>query len=407
LTLTSEADSALKAKTGKVNVCHYDADTDTWKTLNINGNALDAHLNHGDVSLVDADGDGYVVDANECGVPSGDCDDTNADINPEAEEICGNEFDENCDGIAEECEIELTYVPDNNFETYLETHDQNLRVVPLGSLSMGNGILNDDYVTTSKINKVLKLVVLGKSISDLTGIEDFTSLTSLDCSRNKFTSLNISNNVALTVLECYGNQLTSLNLKNGNNSNLYVDLIDSPSLNCVEVDNPTAEESGFMNFQIDYGITFREDCEQPLQIGDYYGGGIIFYLDESGNHGLAAFKEDYLASTGWGCPFLVDGANGKAIGTGIQNTIDIVNSSRACGEAYFGMAAEYCDNLNVKGYSDWFLPSLDEANLMVENIQYGKGAWTSTQSGTESAYTAGGGSYGKAYPSYVVAVRAF
>ena len=75
-----------KAKTGKVNVCHYDADTDTWKTLNINGNALEAHLNHGDVSLVDADGDGYVQAVNEC-VPGGDCDDTNADINPDAEEI--------------------------------------------------------------------------------------------------------------------------------------------------------------------------------------------------------------------------------------------------------------------------------------------------------------------------------
>ena len=118
LTLTSEADSALKAKTGKVNVCHYDADTDTWKTLNINGNALEAHLNHGDVSLVDADGDGYVVDANECGVPSGDCDDTNAEVNPEMIEICGNEFDENCDGIVEECNLSPIYVDGSTIKCY-------------------------------------------------------------------------------------------------------------------------------------------------------------------------------------------------------------------------------------------------------------------------------------------------
>jgi hypothetical protein len=97
LTLTSEADSALKkAKTGKVDVCHYDADTDTWKTLNINGNALEAHLNHGDVSLVDADGDGYVEAVNEC-VPGGDCDDTNADINPGVDEIPYNGLDDDCD----------------------------------------------------------------------------------------------------------------------------------------------------------------------------------------------------------------------------------------------------------------------------------------------------------------------
>jgi len=35
-------------KAEKVAVCHYDADTDTWETLSINGNALQAHLIHGD-----------------------------------------------------------------------------------------------------------------------------------------------------------------------------------------------------------------------------------------------------------------------------------------------------------------------------------------------------------------------
>ena len=40
LTLTRAAAYAVKAKTGSVNVGHYDAATDTWETLNINGNAL-------------------------------------------------------------------------------------------------------------------------------------------------------------------------------------------------------------------------------------------------------------------------------------------------------------------------------------------------------------------------------
>ena len=428
LTLTSEADAALKGKPVKTTICHYDVKKDSYKTISVNDKQLATHLEHGDKILVDADGDGYVEAVNEC-VPGGDCDDTNADINPEMIEVCGNEFDENCDGIVEACDSELTYVPDNNFEAYLETHDENEMVVPVGDLSMGNGVLNDNYVLTESINNIISLNVGYKEISDLTGIEDFTSLTSLYCRRNQLTSLDMSKNTALTELECAYNQLksldvsqntsltylwceqnpfTSLNLKNGNNSNLKFYAENTPSLNCVEVDVPTAKGFGFSYFLSDYGIKFSEDCEQyELQIGDEHQGGIIFYLDESGEHGLVAYKEDYLASTGWGCPFLVDGANGTAIGTGLQNTIDIVNSSRACGEAWMGMAADYCYNLNIRGYSDWFLPSLDEANLMVENIKYGGGAWTSTQSGTESAYTAGGGSYGKAYPSYVVAVRAF
>ncbi len=59
---------------GKINLCHYDAETDTWKIINPSNKSLDAHLNHGDVLLVDSDGDGYVTEANEC-LPV-DCDDT-------------------------------------------------------------------------------------------------------------------------------------------------------------------------------------------------------------------------------------------------------------------------------------------------------------------------------------------
>jgi Leucine-rich repeat (LRR) protein len=74
-----------------------------------------------------------------------------------------------------------TYVPDNNFESYLEGN------------GMGNGIPNDDSVTTSNIDTITSLNVNGQSISDLTGIEDFTALSILNCSSNELTSLDLSN----------------------------------------------------------------------------------------------------------------------------------------------------------------------------------------------------------------------
>lgn len=39
---------ALKTKQENVIVCHYDSLTDTWRTISINGNALNKHLLHGD-----------------------------------------------------------------------------------------------------------------------------------------------------------------------------------------------------------------------------------------------------------------------------------------------------------------------------------------------------------------------
>jgi hypothetical protein len=99
-----------------------------------------------------------------------------------------------------------TYVPDDNFEAYLENN------------GMGNGIANDDSVTTANINSVDELDVHDEDISDLTGIEDFAALTILICYDNQLTSLNVSNNTFLSGLYCHQNSLTSIDVS----SNTYL-----------------------------------------------------------------------------------------------------------------------------------------------------------------------------------------
>jgi Leucine-rich repeat (LRR) protein len=119
-----------------------------------------------------------------------------------------------------------TYVPDDNFEAYLEAN------------GMGDGIANNDSVTTANINTITSLNVSNQTISDLTGIEDFTALTLLYCYSNQLTSLNVSNNTALTTLECYFNQITNLNLtQNIALTNLYC---YSNQLTVLDVSNNTA-----------------------------------------------------------------------------------------------------------------------------------------------------------------------
>jgi hypothetical protein len=121
---------------------------------------------------------------------------------------------------------QLTYVPDDNFEAYLENN------------GMGNGILNDDYVTTANINTVISLGVAYESIADLTGIEAFTALTSLDCPNNQLTILDVSNNTALTQICCRDNQLTSINVSACTAlDNLYC---ENNNLTILDVSNNTA-----------------------------------------------------------------------------------------------------------------------------------------------------------------------
>ena len=85
----------------RINVCHFDVATSSWSVLSIRSNQLFEHLSHGDVALYDRDGDGYLP-ANACGIqgpnPGIDCNDNAGWIFPGAPEICGNDFDENCNG---------------------------------------------------------------------------------------------------------------------------------------------------------------------------------------------------------------------------------------------------------------------------------------------------------------------
>jgi len=106
---------------------------------------------------------------------------------------------------------ECTYVPDDSFEAYLEGQ------------GIGNGVPNDDYVATSNIKNVTELNLAFAPyilpVADLTGIEDFTALTTLYCPSYQLTTLDVSNNTALTTLSCGGysgqqGQLTSLDVSN-------------------------------------------------------------------------------------------------------------------------------------------------------------------------------------------------
>ncbi len=94
-------------------------------------------------------------------------------------------------------------------------------------------------------------------------------------------------------------------------------------------------------------------------IGQSYGGGIIFYLDGTGQHGLIAATSDQSIGAQWGCSGTAIGGTFSAIAMGQTNTTAIVNG---CNQA--GIAARICDDLVLNGYSDWFLPSLDELNQM-------------------------------------------
>jgi TonB-dependent SusC/RagA subfamily outer membrane receptor len=114
----------------------------------------------------------------------------------------------------------------------------------------------------------------------------------------------------------------------------------------------------------DIGTTCGEDVtfKSEYVIGEYLNGGYIFYVDKTGEHGLVCAPSDQSLDALWSHSAPA-GAAGRAIGTGYQNTADIVIG---CPEE--GIAARLCYDLEMNGYSDWFLPSIDELLLMYTNL---------------------------------------
>lgn len=98
-------------------------------------------------------------------------------------------------------------------------------------------------------------------------------------------------------------------------------------------------------------------------IGDFKFGGVIFYIDESGEHGLVCAVTDQSTGAPWGCVgTVITGADDRTVGAGPQNTLDILAECTT-----EGIAAYICDTLTHNGFNDWYLPSYDELVLIYEN----------------------------------------
>jgi hypothetical protein len=100
---------------------------------------------------------------------------------------------------------------------------------------------------------------------------------------------------------------------------------------------------------------------QTLKVGQEYQGGIIFFVDSTGQHGLIAAPYDIgTFPLIYRTEYQIIGAEGTEIGTGRQNTVNILKFSTFRGET----APYYCTRFTRNGYSDWFLPSIDELHLL-------------------------------------------
>jgi hypothetical protein len=158
-------------------------------------------------------------------------------------------------------------------------------------------------------------------------------------------------------------------------------------------------------------------------IGESYGGGIVFYVYDNGQHGLIAATTDQSGDIRWyGGTNTNTRARADGVGAGKTNTAIIISDQGPVDGNNF--AATKCIEYSVTAdgvtYGDWYLPSKHELNLLylqiavVGNFNTSADYWSSTEassthawkqwfsSGVQGTGTKTGISYG-----YVRAIRAF
>lgn len=189
------------------------------------------------------------------------------------------------------------------------------------------------------------------------------------------------------------------------------------------------------SYGVDADITLYAKWREPQVGSPGPASGIVFYdkgsysdgwryLEAASEDQTAHFYDDeyglFFSGTVWGGIGTYVGGTSTGIGTGLANTTAIVTAFGDT-EPYEGRsdyAAKLCADLELDGYSDWFLPSKDELDLMylqkdvIEGVSPGY-YWSSSQINDREAWHQqfGGNVYGvagfKTYTHCVRAARAF
>ncbi|WP_010662672.1 DUF1566 domain-containing protein [Marinilabilia salmonicolor] len=113
----------------------------------------------------------------------------------------------------------------------------------------------------------------------------------------------------------------------------------------------------------------RRTIPETYSIGDYAQGGIVFYVDKTGRHGLVVTKEDQSAGVRWYAgTYGKTQAKGDGLYSGVANTTIILAAQAVIGDDDSPYAALICNQLrtveNNESYGDWYLPSRGELTMM-------------------------------------------
>ena len=142
--------------------------------------------------------------------------------------------------------------------------------------------------------------------------------------------------------------------------------------------------------QLEGNDEIDDDPNNVLSVGDRYQGGIVFFTDYTGEHGLIAAPYDQTTKkVSWGHNSITDALSPN---DGLRNSEKILHYHNNRYQYGVYCAARFCDTLSIGGYTAWYLPAIDELRLMYEERKiiggFKAGDYcSSTEYGKKDAYS--------------------
>lgn len=112
-------------------------------------------------------------------------------------------------------------------------------------------------------------------------------------------------------------------------------------------------------------------CIDTVRIGDFAYGGIVFWIDETGQHGLVCTKTDQISGIFW--HDMVRHTGNQEENNNITNLEDktSTNITDKKSDQHENLATQVCleYSVNEEGvlYNDWYLPSKEEVFKIYKN----------------------------------------
>ena len=250
-------------------------------------------------------------------------------------------------------------IPDSNFKAYLinntAINTNGDFEIQVSEATLFNGTINcgslqiTDLTGIEFFTSMVGLYCMANQIDSL-NLSQNISLTNLDCGFNQLTSLDVSNCTSLELLRCQGNSIDSLDLKNQinlfelycNNNQLYsldlrncsnflfgsnpnsseYDSRNNPNLTCINVDDSIFSTTNWLN--VDSQQYFTNNCNQLVSWDCINNSCFLLQTGNGAYNSLCACESACSIVPTWDCVnnFCVEQLNGSGFYTSESDCIN-------------------------------------------------------------------------------------